>query len=609
MTKKPNTNDDAAWKKRYRAPAVMFTQLARGNPDRGLVMSNPTGVYQLYAWDVPSGNQRALTDRPEGVLNGIISPDGQYVYYLDDQKGNEIGHYVRVPFEGGEPQDITPDMPLYNSFFFDINRGGGMLGFQVADADGFHVYCMKVSPDGSLGERRKLYHGKKLTLGPWLSRDGDVAVVMSSERSERPIFSLIAIDTITGEQVAELWEDEEVSFEAMVFSPMPGDSRIVAATDRTGDDTLLIWDPRKEAVYDLRFEAIEGACRAFDWSPDGKWIVFRTFNKAVQQMYVYHLPNGQFKRIEHTGVNAGPYFGNNQEIWSHWQDPMHPSRLVSFDIESAVQTRTILTAGEVPPGRPWKPVHFTSGDGQEIQAWLCLPEGEGPFPVIMETHGGPEAVTTAQFDPGSQAWMDHGFAYITINYRGSTTFGREFREKIWGDLGNLEVEDMVAAREWLVKQGIAKPDQVFLTGWSYGGYLTLQGLGKYPDLWAGGMAGVAIADWAISYEDSADFLRGYQVAMLGGTPEEKPEQYAASSPVTYVEAVKAPVLIIQGRNDTRTPSRPVEVYEEKMKALGKSIKVHWYDAGHAGSFAQIEQGIEHQEMMMLFAYDILEKMG
>ena len=164
---------------------------------------------------------------------------------------------------------------------------------------------------------------------------------------------------------------------------------------------------------------------------------------------------------------------------------------------------------------------------------------------------------------------------------------------------------MAAARDWLVQEGIANPDQIFLTGWSYGGYLTLLGLGKRPELWAGGMAGIAVADWAVMYEDSADTLKGYEVALFGGTPQEKPKQYAASSPITYAENVRAPVLIIQGRNDTRTPARPVEMYERKMKSLGKSIEVRWFETGHAGSFAQVEQAIQNQEAMLHFAYRVL----
>ncbi|MBC8249024.1 MAG: prolyl oligopeptidase family serine peptidase [Anaerolineales bacterium] len=201
--------------------------------------------------------------------------------------------------------------------------------------------------------------------------------------------------------------------------------------------------------------------------------------------------------------------------------------------------------------------------------------------------------------------LDHGFAHLTINYHGSTTFGREFQGQIWGNPGHWEAEDMVAARAWLVQEGIARPDQILLIGPSYGGYLTLQTPGKRPDLWAGGMASIAIADWAMQYDDSTDMGKGHIIALFGGTPGERPEQYAASSPTTYVENVKAPVLIIQGRNDTRAPARQIGMYEGKMNSLGKSIEVHWFDAGHMGRLAQVEQSIKHQEIMLRFAYRIL----
>lgn len=93
------------------------------------------------------------------------------------------------------------------------------------------------------------------------------------------------------------------------------------------------------------------------------------------------------------------------------------------------------------------------------------------------------------------------------------------------------------------------------------------------------------------------------VAFFGGTPEEKAVQNAAGSPITYAEQVEAPVLIIQGRNDSRTPARPVEMYEERLKQLGKRIEIHWFEAGHIGSSAAVEQAIRHQEVILRFAYE------
>jgi len=205
----------------------------------------------------------------------------------------------------------------------------------------------------------------------------------------------------------------------------------------------------------------------------------------------------------------------------------------------------------------------------------------------------------------SQTWLDHGIAFCTINYHGSITFGKEFEKSIQGCLGELEVQDMAAARQCLIQQNVARPDAVFLTGNSYGGYLTLQALGKRPELWAGGMAGVAIADWVTMYNDQNDLLRGFQKALFGGTPEDMAEAYKSSSPITYAEQVQAPILVIQGRNDTRCPSCQMQAYETKLNALGKQIHIHWFEAGH-GAHAQNQQ-IAHQSLKLQFVKRVLER--
>ena len=104
-------DDKALWKQRFRAPVVAWTQTARANPTRWLAVMNPSGKYQLYAWDLPSGTLRQFTNWEAGLQYGEISGDGRFIYYLDDELGNEIGHFIHVPFENGEAQDITPDWP------------------------------------------------------------------------------------------------------------------------------------------------------------------------------------------------------------------------------------------------------------------------------------------------------------------------------------------------------------------------------------------------------------------------------------------------------------------------------------------------------------------
>ena len=210
---------------------------------------------------------------------------------------------------------------------------------------------------------------------------------------------------------------------------------------------------------------------------------------------------------------------------------------------------------------------------------------------------------SAYYSPESQAWLDHGCAFFSINYHGSTTFGKSFEKSILGLLGELEVQDMASGYRWLVAQEIAPPDGVYLAGDSYGGYLTLHALARRPNLWAAGMAGIAIADWALLYEDQNETLRSYQRILFGGTPAEKPEAHAKSSPLTFAQDIQAPILVIQGSNDTRCPARQMKMFEERLRSLGKPIEVHWFEAGH-GSLAQ-ELQIDHQELKLRFAYQTL----
>jgi acetyl esterase/lipase len=603
MLLEPLLADDAPWKARFRAPTVMGTQVARLAPDRGLAVSNRSGIFQLHAWDVPSGELRQLTDKPEGMIFGTISPAGTHVYFLRDEQGNEVGHYVRVPFAGGTPEDISPGVPDYSSWGFSSSGDACGVTF-LAVYDGiFHVYGVTLSPDGAVGEPRLIHRSDALLAAPLLSHGAELCVVCSTERAGGLHGALLAFDLSDGRQIAELFDGAESDITPFAFSPLPGDFRVLASSDRSGNERPLIWDPRTGERIDLDLGELAGDVSPLGWSPDGTRVLLCRFYQAVQQLIVYDLRGRQARPLAHPPGTLSAYFASDGEIFAHWEDSVHAPQVIGLDAATGAQTRLLLPADAAPPGTPWQSVTFLSSDGQEIQAWLGVPEGEGPFVTILDTHGGPVAVTTESYVPRAQAWLDHGFAYLTVNYRGSTTFGREFKERIWGNPGHWEIEDMAAGHRWLVENGIARPDAVFVTGRSYGGYNTLQALGVKPELWAGGMANVPVADWVSQFEDESETIRGFDVAIMGGTPEEAPEVYRRASPITYCEQVRAPVVIIQGHNDTRCPPRPVALYEARMKELGKSCEVHWYDAGHFVSSA--EQAIEHQEIFLEFVYRVL----
>ena len=588
---------NAPWKQRFRASSIVWSRTARRNPDRGALLTNISGIYQVYAWDVPTGALRQITDQPTGMRLGFISTDGRWIYYLRDERGNEIGHFVRVPFEGGEGEDLTPDLTPYASFNLTESRDGSVLAFAASRPEGTEVYVVKD------GQRSLLLSTQAALRWLALSEDGKILIVPTNERTGRNEFSLYAVDVQTGERVNTLF-DEDASVEPGLFSPTAGDYRVTATSDASGTHRPLIWNTETGERIDLVLPGIEGEVYVWDWSSDAKRLLLCQIDKAREQLYTYDIEAHAVTRLAHpSGTFSGGYFMPGSEVFVTFTTTRQPACVVALDADTGEQKRVVLRAGQAPEGRTWKSVTFPSLDGTPIQGWLVLPEGTGPFPTIIDIHGGPTYAQREGFHPAGEAWVDHGFAWLSVNYRGSTTFGKAFERAIWGHLGMVEVEDLVAARNWLVEQKIAEANAVLLTGWSYGGYLTLQTMGRFPDLWAGGMSGIAIADWTTMYEDEAETLRSYQRSLFGGAPDETPEAHAAASPITYAADVKAPIMIVQGSNDTRCPARQMRGYEAKLKSLGKTIEIHWFDAGH-GSLA-METSIEHQERFMRFAYRVL----
>ena len=502
---------------------------------------------------------------------GGISADGEHVYYLRDQRGDEIGHFARIPFHGGEREDLTPKLGEYASNYFAESASGNALGFTAVDDDGFHIHVFSVrdqsQPIFSLTKRA-------LSQGPMLSQDAEIAIIASTEKTGVAEYALEAWDVANDKLIAELWDGEDSGIHiGGEFSPAPGDMRFAGSSSAGGYHRPFIWNSCTGERLDIQSDQFRGDVTVWHWSPDAEKLLLHQVDQALHALYVYHVADDCVRSLNlPPGVaSRGSGFLPDGSIQIHFEDATAPPRMLELDGETGAVRRSVIDLGaSVPASLPWRSIRYRSTDGVLIQAWLATPPGDGPFPTIVHTHGGPTSVQTNRWAPAAQAWLDHGFAFFSLNYRGSTTFGYDFQHAIDGNLGDLEVEDVAAGVHWLIENGIAQPDAILKTGGSYGGYLTLQSLGKKPDLWAGGMAVVAIADWTLMYEDQAGTLRGYQRSLFGGAPDEKPEAHRVASPITYAENLRAPILVLQGENDTRCPARQMRVFEARLKELGKS---------------------------------------
>ena len=180
--------------------------------------------------------------------------------------------------------------------------------------------------------------------------------------------------------------------------------------------------------------------------------------------------------------------------------------------------------------------------------------------MIVRVHGGPHSLDMDRWAPDLLAHVDAGFLVAMVNYRGSDGFGQAWRDELTGNVGFHELEDVLAGLDDLVARGLADPSRVVLAGWSWGGYVTLLGLGRHPERSVAGIAGVPVADYVAAYEDEAPILQAIDRALFGGSPETKPELFRERNPITYADGVAWPLLILAGENDSRCPIRQVWNY-------------------------------------------------
>ena len=194
--------------------------------------------------------------------------------------------------------------------------------------------------------------------------------------------------------------------------------------------------------------------------------------------------------------------------------------------------------------------------------------------------------------------MNNGYAVIAPNYRGSTGYGKDFEEKNRFDMGGGDLQDVIAAARFLETTGYVDPRKIAIMGGSYGGYMTMMGLTKAPEIWAAGVAIVPFVNWFTELEHEDPVLREWDLATMGD-PVENRALYEDRSPINFVDRIRAPLLILAGGNDPRCPKDESDQVVEAIRQRGGVVEYHFYeDEGHG--FARIENGIDSFERTVAF---------
>lgn len=256
--------------------------------------------------------------------------------------------------------------------------------------------------------------------------------------------------------------------------------------------------------------------------------------------------------------------------------PSAPSQVALMDLNSGeIATLREASTAEVDPGflSIPQPIEFPTENGQTAHAFYYAPvnrDFSGPDderpPLLVRSHGGPTSAATRDFNLAIQYWTSRGFAFVDVNYGGSTGYGRAYRNRLRGNWGVIDIDDCVNAAHYVVEQGLADPERLAIDGGSAGGYTTLCAL-AFRDDFAAGASLYGLSDLLVFVDDTHKFESRYLDSLIGSWPEQK-NLYRERSPINALEGFACPVVFFQGDEDEIVPPNQSELMVDALRQRG-----------------------------------------
>jgi dipeptidyl aminopeptidase/acylaminoacyl peptidase len=585
--------DTPAWQRRFTAPQMSFPSWIDGAPDLLAFASNEDGSWQAWTTDLSTGARHRVSNEPIGVEEAVVAPDGRVVWWQDDV-GDETGRWMAAAFDGSTPRPLVEGLPT--GWRQGISFAGtGEIALGLSTEEDYRAYLIPVGGTPRLirTHRAPIGVGRLEPAGSGgLSADGRLICLRHSEHGDIVHEALRVVDD-AGETVGEQI-DVGSNLDPVAWSPVLGEHRLLFTSALGAFERPAIWDLANGERHDLEID-LPGAVIPVGWWPDGSSMLARHEFEGTDQL-VRIDPGSRIATLvrEAPGEILGAAVRPDGSVW-----------FLNSDVSGvpAVETddgRTVIAppGDPVSPGRRRVPLWFEAPNGQRAQAFVATPEGEGPWPTVMSVHGGPEWHERGGFDPETEAFVDSGYAVAIPNYRGSTGYGVAFQRALVGNPWFPESEDVIACLDALIANGIADPDRVAFAGWSWGGCLACLNAGLHPDRWKAVFAGIPSGDMVAAHYACMPELRAYDLALYGGGPEDLPEMWAERNPMSYVDRVQAPALVIAGENDPRCPPEGIVPWVEALRARGITVEAHFYPEGHHANTST--QQVRHMQLILDF---------
>ena len=537
------------------------------------------GTYE--AWTLPATGgtaQRAVTVPEHAVRSLCWSASGELLAAAD-RGGTELHQlYVRHPDGPVAPVSVDP-----------AGKVQRLLSWNAASPDGRRVAFSSnartatdmdiVIADLDTGSERQLITGAAWHVAGGWSSDGTRLLVMRV--LDNTTQELLLVDPLTGEAREVTPHQENMQH---IPAGWLSDGRVLEITDLDSDHLwLAALDPasgRRDVVdhpkwdVELAASSIDGRVQIWSVNEDGySRLRWRQVGGPIRERDLHGVCEDLVLSAD--GTRAAFARISATEPWQVW----------TLDIASGDARVALTTTFGVPAGELVEPelIRIPSADG-DIPCFVYRPRGaRGSVPAVLYPHGGPEGQSRPAFSAHLThlaALVHNGMALVVPNIHGSTGYGRAWQVAIHKDWGGIDLRDLRAVAEWMTKQADFDQKRLAVYGGSYGGFATLMCVTRIPDLWRCAVDVFGVANLITMLENAQPNWRRFLARWIGDAERDR-EKLIERSPITHIENVRCPMLILQGENDPRVPQEESDQVVERLRALGRRVEYVVYPGeGH-----------------------------
>jgi dipeptidyl aminopeptidase/acylaminoacyl peptidase len=543
---------------------------------------NRSGQFNLVVAPIDGGPERRLTSYTDATVREVVwTPDGRHLVFVADRNGDEFFQLHRMPAGGGEPEALT-DHPEVQFQLGKVSPDGRYVSYGGNDRAPQDQDVLV--QDLTTGEVTRAYaDGGPVFAAEWAPDSRRLTAVRLSGNTE---MSVLLVD-LDGKPEQLLPADGEPE---RVFLPgpwLPDGSGFLVATD-AGRDFVGV------ARYDLASRELTWIITP-DWdveavglSEDGSVIVWAVNNNGASELHVASF-DGQELGAERPvpSIPVGPISSLSLNkagtmVAALVSTGARPTNVLAADL--AEGTSHWVTDAAAPATGTVEPtlVAFAAHDGRQIPAWLYRPEGDGPHPVVLSIHGGPEAQERPGYSYAGlyQYLLSAGIGILAPNVRGSNGYGRSYQRLILRDWGGDDLRDFESATLYLRGLDWVDAERVGVFGGSYGGFATLSCVSRLPQYFACGVDIVGPSNLVTMAKSVPPTWRAMMAAWMGD-PDTEADFLLSRSPITYQHQIVAPLFVIQGANDPRVVKAESDGIVEALRARGVDVRYDVYeDEGH-----------------------------